>query len=254
MHRFARLGGGARVLVAIVVGVSLFGIATAVQASIPGSNGVIHGCYTKSAAPGTQPGALRVIDTTVGQTCQISEGALDWNQTGPTGARGPTGATGAGGGRGPTGAKGPTGPQGPNGGASDVYTNYHQSNAGITIATGTTVTVASATLPVGKFLLIGSVNVGGSADDPAAVDCTYSGATVHEPSGVIFDTANSQSDGPDNVWMPLNGDVSISSNNTPVYLRCHAWSEGVDQYRSYGTAYVSAQLIAVKVGTVTATS
>jgi hypothetical protein len=84
-------------LLALAVGGALFGIATAVQADIP-DNGVIHGCYGK---PGTTfKGNLRVRDTSKGEQCRFYENPLDWNQTGPTGARGPTGP------------KGPTGPPG----------------------------------------------------------------------------------------------------------------------------------------------
>ncbi len=114
MHRLRRLSRGGRVVLALVVGGALFGIATAVQADIPDA-GVIHGCYQKNV------GNLRVIDTSQGDACRPSEKALSWNQTGPTGpkgetgARGPTGPKGATGPAGPTGPKGATGPTGPKG-------------------------------------------------------------------------------------------------------------------------------------------
>ena len=77
----------------------MFGIATAVQASIPDASGVIHGCYNTSLAHGNPTGALRVIDTAKPNgNCASWETALNWNQKGaigPTGANGPTGATGA---------------------------------------------------------------------------------------------------------------------------------------------------------------
>ncbi|HST25942.1 MAG TPA: hypothetical protein VLJ76_08120, partial [Gaiellaceae bacterium] len=47
-------------VVVVVVGLAAGGIA---YASIPDSSGAIHGCFARSAAPGAQPGALRVIDT-----------------------------------------------------------------------------------------------------------------------------------------------------------------------------------------------
>src|SRR5712691_4074663 len=84
-------------------------------ATIPDSGGVIHGCYSKTS------GALRVIDTGLGQTCNGTENPLNWSQTGPTGPQGNTGATGPQGPQGNTGATGPqgntgaTGPQGPQG-------------------------------------------------------------------------------------------------------------------------------------------
>ena len=49
------------------VGWAVFGIASAVQASIPDASGVIHGCYNTSLAHGNPTGALRVIDTLQGE-------------------------------------------------------------------------------------------------------------------------------------------------------------------------------------------
>jgi len=53
------------------------GGATAALASIPGTTGVIHGCY-RTAGPHT----LSVID---GQTCPSGSTPLSWNQKGPAG-------------------------------------------------------------------------------------------------------------------------------------------------------------------------
>jgi hypothetical protein len=84
-------------------------------ASIPDSGGVIHGCYQK------EHGQLRVIDTDKHQSCNHSEIAVSWSQTGPQGATGPQGPAGPAGPAGPkgdtgaTGAVGPAGPQGPTG-------------------------------------------------------------------------------------------------------------------------------------------
>ena len=70
------------------------------MATIPDSEGVIHGCYQK------ETGLLRVIEGD--DACGVAELDLKWNQTGPAGAIGPTG---------PAGATGPTGPTGPTGAA-----------------------------------------------------------------------------------------------------------------------------------------
>jgi len=128
MYRLRGLSRGGRLLLALLVGGAVFGIATAVQASIPDASGVIHGCYHRTANPGTRPGALRVIDTDRGQSCYADENPLDWSAnagatgatgptgvTGPTGPTGPAGPTGATGPTGPTGQKGSTGPTGPTG-------------------------------------------------------------------------------------------------------------------------------------------
>jgi hypothetical protein len=57
-------------------------------AAIPDGGGAIHGCYQKI------DGQLRVIDPGTGASCNPSEQALDWNQTGPAGAPGPQGPQG----------------------------------------------------------------------------------------------------------------------------------------------------------------
>src|SRR5881397_3611216 len=62
-------------------------------ASIPyDSNGVIHGCYSKTS------GSLRIIDSAA--ACSGTEAAVTWNQTGPKGDTGPQGPAG------PTGSQG----------------------------------------------------------------------------------------------------------------------------------------------------
>jgi hypothetical protein len=73
------LGGriGLGVLLVVAVAVAAGGIA---YAAIPDSNGVIDGCYAK------KDGALRVIDTAAGATCDTKkENAIHWDQTGQTG-------------------------------------------------------------------------------------------------------------------------------------------------------------------------
>jgi hypothetical protein len=54
--------------------VALGGVA---YATIPDSNGTIHGCYQKNG------GSLRVVESS--SDCRSSEQALDWNQQGPPG-------------------------------------------------------------------------------------------------------------------------------------------------------------------------
>ena len=65
--------------------IALGGIA---WASIPGADGVIHGCYKDT-------GDNRVIVVDSESSCPGGYTALNWNQTGPTGPTGPTGAQGA---------------------------------------------------------------------------------------------------------------------------------------------------------------
>src|SRR5688572_25965003 len=72
-------------------------------ASIPDSNGVIHGCFK------TSNGSLRVIDSPAVQCDPRNETAISWSQTGPQGSPGEVG---------PAGPQGPIGPQGPAGSAA----------------------------------------------------------------------------------------------------------------------------------------
>lgn len=79
-------------------------------ASIPDSNGVIHGCYK------TSNGSIRVIDSPAVQCDPRNETAISWNQTGPQGPAGEVGPEG------PPGPEGPAGPQGPAGRGSRIIT------------------------------------------------------------------------------------------------------------------------------------
>ena len=130
MHRLRGLSRGGRLVLALAIGAAVFGIATAVQASIPDSSGVMHGCYNTSLAHGNPTGALRVIDTAKPNgSCTSWETAVSWNANGVSGARGPTGAPGPTGPKGTTGSKGTSGTRGPSGqrgptgptGASGIY-------------------------------------------------------------------------------------------------------------------------------------
>jgi hypothetical protein len=85
MDRLRRLSRMGKVLLVVGVGAAVFGIATAVQASIPDSSGVAHGCYyiPGKLSPTSQlPGDLRVIDTDKGQHCNLNEGSVDLATTG----------------------------------------------------------------------------------------------------------------------------------------------------------------------------
>jgi hypothetical protein len=82
-------------------------------ASIPDSNGVIHGCYK------TSNGSLRVIDSPAVQCDPKNETPISWNQAGTQGPQGVQGEVG------------PIGPQGPPGLAPTVLLSL---NADGTIA------------------------------------------------------------------------------------------------------------------------
>jgi hypothetical protein len=74
---------------------------TVAYATIPESNGVIHGCYLNNAGGlppiiGASQGTLRVVDPSKGQACDSGETALSWNQVGQRGPAGPQGPAGPG--------------------------------------------------------------------------------------------------------------------------------------------------------------
>lgn len=71
------------IAVTALAAASLLGGAMA-YASIPGPDGVVHGCY-KTATP--NKGTLLAVDSAA--SCPSGYTALDWNQTGPAGPPGP---------------------------------------------------------------------------------------------------------------------------------------------------------------------
>ena len=78
-------------------------------ATIPGSDGVINGCYEK------RTGILRVIDVEAGKACTQYEVSISWNRDGPKGDAGPVGPAGAVGPQGPAGERGAAGLAGADG-------------------------------------------------------------------------------------------------------------------------------------------
>ena len=178
---------GGRLLLALAVGGAVFGIATAVQASIPDSSGVIHGCYNTSLARGTPTGALRVIDAAKpNANCASWEAAVSWNANGVTGARGPTGVPG------PTGAKGATGPQGPQGpkgatgpqgaqgpgGPSGTSHAYDTLNRSGTLDPAHHTKLASIDLPAGSYVVTASGEVRANTQDSVESCLLFAANTV----------------------------------------------------------------------------
>ncbi len=230
MHTFRRLNRCARLLVAFAAGGALFGIATAVQASVPDGKGVIHGCYSKTSQGQQPPGALRVIDTGLGKVCNANESPLNWSQTGPTGARGPTGGRGptgpggAGGGRGPTGPEGSTGPQGPAGTSSSSHA-YFATNSHVIDFFGNvyqTVTQLSG-LPSGSYLVWATVeDFSGSNLDNTDLWCVVEGGgsslSFLDPVGGEFGVPPSEDHGAITVAgaasLPSNGKIVLACDTT----------------------------------------
>ena len=154
-----------RVIVLAVVAALL--AAGAAYATIPDSNGVIHGCSAN------KDGSLRVIDLDAGQSCGTKESPLDWNTKGPAGPQGPIG---------------PIGPQGPAGSAHGYQTNS------ITNVPGTmalTKVISLSGLPDGVYLVFAQMNVLGDGGDRVycSIDGTnvpqYTNETEVSPTGVV---------------------------------------------------------------------
>ena len=90
-----------RLWVLFVFGLVLATAGGIAYATIPDSDGVIHGCYSKGT------GVLRVVDPSLRQECSGEQTAISWNQQGPQGEPGAPGEPGP---RGPTGQQGQAGP------------------------------------------------------------------------------------------------------------------------------------------------
>jgi len=184
MHRLRGLSRGGRLALALAVGGAAFGIATAVQASIPDASGVIHGCYNTSLAHGSPIGALRVIDTAKpNANCASWETALNWNAkgiTGPTGVRGSRGPTGPTGPKGSTGSKGATGAKGPTGSKGATGAKGPTGSKGATGAKGST----GPTGPKGPTGVKGSTGPTGPAGPGTILAGNSGGANLG--SGTVY--------------------------------------------------------------------
>jgi hypothetical protein len=75
-----------RKLIVAALALLIVAIGAVAYASIPGPDGVIHGCRKNS------DGSLRAIDSAA--TCPSGWTALNWSQTGPQGPAGPAGPQG----------------------------------------------------------------------------------------------------------------------------------------------------------------
>jgi hypothetical protein len=75
-------------IIKVVIAVAALSlVASAAYAAIPSANGTITACKDSK-------GALKVIDTEAGQTCNANQQLLNWNQQGPAGPAGPAGQSG----------------------------------------------------------------------------------------------------------------------------------------------------------------
>lgn len=127
---------------------------------IPGSDGVIHGCYDTTSPLKT----LHLLDPAAGTRCPTGTTAIAFNQTGPVGPAGPVGPPGAQGTpgvQGPQGIQGDTGTQGLTGATGPAGPAGTTGVSGYEIVTTTTSGMntgdtATATCPTHKHALSGS--------------------------------------------------------------------------------------------------
>ena len=154
-------------LLLVLVSVGLLATAGGIAyATIPGDDGVIHGCYL------TRTGLLRVIDPTT-SSCTSFETPIDWNQTGPEGPSGPQGPQGEPGPPGPQGPEGPQGAPGPSG-VSKVYIGDETFPQVLSVPDSGG-PIARINLPAGRFVLFASASFNNPGANEALVECHIEG-------------------------------------------------------------------------------
>ncbi len=149
--------------IGLLAALGLLAVAGTASATIPDSNQVIHGCYSRSG------GSLRVIDDSV-TNCSKSETALGWNAQGPQGPQGPQGAQGPQGPQGTQGiqgAQGVPGPQGPSGTSHGYLASANNVNVAQYPVFSTVVALHS--VPDGTYQLWSAVNFNDNPNEPSVI-------------------------------------------------------------------------------------
>jgi hypothetical protein len=161
----------------IAVFIALGGGAYAAISSIPGRDGVIHGCYQK------KNGNLRLI--AAGKGCSKSEKAIAFNQQGRPGNQGIPGTQGVPGAPSTPGARGEQGAQGP--GATSFSTTLAPGSGTTTIATLTNGLLVEAECVSSASVLLFLKTADGSEHLQA------SGTEYYEGGVIGVDTENTSS-------------------------------------------------------------
>jgi hypothetical protein len=225
--------------IATLASVGVLTAAGVAYAAIPGSDGVINGCYNTGSNPS---GQLRVIDAAAGGKCSKNETALSFNQqgpegdkgdTGPQGPKGDTGATGPKGETGATGATGPAGPQGPAGPAGaatpPAYAIDGISQAVVGEDSRETKTIASLSLPAGRYALSAPLSFVNHDADNQNFSCEFTGTAI---------TGGRPSTGAETIGDELllaQYSITLGATTTlagpaTVSLTCNGYQLGVDGY------------------------
>jgi len=183
-----------------------------VVATIPGTGGVIHACYSRSG------GTLRVIDDSV-TNCKQGETSLSWNMkgepgpTGPAGATGPAGPAGAPGADGAPGVTGPQGVQGPEGPAGSIagYQAVALSGGNLN-STGSDV-VVSLLLPAGNWSVSTRVLVQSAGGTEYFVGCSLRSPNP-EDSISALESVSTQAQQTSSQVLPMMALVALPTGGT----------------------------------------
>lgn len=198
--------------------VAAVGVAGTAYATIPGGDGVIHGCYAKSG------GALRVIDASV-TNCKSGETSLDWTQRGIPGPAGPQGQ------KGEPGEPGPPGPAG----AVDSF-GASNGNDVVDLTPDAQVTVISKDVPAGNYAVFASGELVDSTQDATVVcEFTADGERIQTSNSSLVNDANERD------RISLMGHAAFAGGGT-LKVTCNS--------DAAGTVAPFFNLVALKVGTV----
>lgn len=204
-------------------------------ASIPDAGGTIHGCYSRLPL-----GALRVIDTGLGEVCTAGETTLTWQQQGRRGADGVPGLQGASGLQGKPGVQGPPGPRGATGTAGPVGPGSteawfkHELAGEVSITGGAD--LLTLDLPAGSYVVAGKSTLdNGEQDHEQGAFCEIKvGSTDLDRSDVALEEFSNDrppffSGNMDEATVGLYA-ASTFGSPTTVVLRCSGTGVLASQY------------------------
>jgi hypothetical protein len=181
------------------------------SASIPDSNGVIHGCYA------TKDGTLRLVDPSAGQSCDPKkEGPVTWNAQGPAG---------------PPGSAGSQGPPGPSG-----STHGYETNAASSIKTNTQDydVISISGVPDGSYLISTHVD----AFSIAADDIAY--CTLYDGTSQVGNTVEDGTGPESTADLMIVGAVTLSGGSSTVHVDCESLKGQIDTYSALSLERVAA--------------
>jgi hypothetical protein len=172
-----------RKLFAVFVGAAALGVAGVAYATIPGPDGVIHGCYKNGN------GTLRVINADAGQACKRGETAIFWTQTDSgTGQPGPQGPPG------PIGPHGPKGDPGESGTIEDGSISFAHLkkdviyDADVTVGHGINDSFVRIDIPHDPKYAMYNAVLESVTGDPASIRVVLNSGEMIYEGGVLYRT------------------------------------------------------------------